>query len=35
MAEPRTPREMTSREKQARPVYVPPSALPDPTPEPG
>ena len=35
MAENRTPREMLSREKSARPVYVPPSTLPDPTPEPG
>lgn len=31
----RTPREIASREKTARSVYVPPSALPDPTPEPG
>ena len=31
----RTPRELVSREKSARAVYVPPSALPDPTPEPG
>lgn len=31
----RTPREILSREKTARSVYVPPSALPDPTPEPG
>ena len=31
----RNPRELTSREKTARAVYVPPSALPDPTPEPG
>ncbi len=31
----RTPRDLTSREKTARAVYVPPSALPDPTPEPG
>lgn len=31
----RTPRELKSREKSARSVYVPPSALPDPTPEPG
>ena len=31
----RTPRDLTSREKTTRPVYVPPSALPDPTPEPG
>jgi hypothetical protein len=35
MAEPRTPRDLVSREKTARSVYVPPSALPDPTPEPG
>lgn len=35
MAENRTPRDLNSREKMARPVYVPPSALPDPTPEPG
>lgn len=35
MAENRTPRDLTSREKQMRPVYVPPSTLPDPTPEPG
>lgn len=31
----RTPRDVVSREKSARAVYVPPSALPDPTPEPG
>ena len=35
MAENRTPRDLVSREKSARAVYVPPSALPDPTPEPG
>mgnify|MGYP003337527528 FL=1 len=35
MAENRTPRDLISREKTARPVYVPPSNLPDPTPEPG
>lgn len=36
MAEnPRTPRGLESREKLSRAVYVPPSALPDPTPEPG
>ena len=35
MAENRTPRDLVSREKSARSVYVPPSALPDPTPEPG
>jgi hypothetical protein len=31
----RTPRDLASREKTARAVYVPPSSLPDPTPEPG
>ena len=31
----RTPRDIVSRDKTTRPVYVPPSALPDPTPEPG
>jgi len=35
MAENRTPRELVTREKEARAVYVPPSTLPDPTPEPG
>lgn len=35
MADARTPRELGSREKSSRAVYVPPSALPDPTPEPG
>ena len=35
MAENRTPRDLISRDKQARAVYVPPSNLPDPTPEPG
>ena len=35
MADTRTPRDLVSREKSARAVYVPPSALPDPTPEPG
>ena len=35
MAETRTPRDILSREKTAREVYVPPSALPDPIPEPG
>jgi len=35
MATNQTPREITSREKTARSVYVPSSALPDPTPEPG
>lgn len=31
----RTTRDLVSREKTARSVYVPPSSLPDPTPEPG
>lgn len=31
----RTPRDLSSREKTTRAVYVPPSSLPDPTPEPG
>lgn len=35
MAENRAPRELETREKTARHVYVPPSTLPDPTPEPG
>ena len=35
MAENRTPRDTMSRDKQARYVYTPPTALPDPTPEPG
>lgn len=35
MAETRTPRDLSSREKNARYVYTPPSSLPDPTPEPG
>ena len=35
MADTRTPRDLVSRDKTARAVYVPPSALPDPTPEPG
>ena len=35
MANERTPRDLISREKTARTVYVPPSAVPDPTPEPG
>ena len=35
MAENRTPRDVESREKSARAVYVPPSALPTPTPVPG
>lgn len=34
MAE-RTPRDLSTREKSARHVYTPPSALPDPIPEPG
>lgn len=35
MADNRTPRDIATREKTARQVYVPPTALPDPTPEPG
>ena len=35
MAENRTPRDLVSRDKQTRYVYTPPTALPDPTPEPG
>lgn len=35
MAENRTPRDLESRAKTARAVYVPPTNLPDPTPEPG
>jgi hypothetical protein len=35
MAENRAPRELVSREKNTRAVYVPPTNLPDPTPEPG
>lgn len=35
MAEPRTQRDLQTREKTARPVYRPPSTLPDPNPEPG
>jgi len=35
MAETRTPRDLVSREKEVREVYVPPNNLPDPTPEPG
>jgi len=35
MAETRTPRDLVTREKTARAVYAPPTALPDPTPEPG
>jgi hypothetical protein len=31
----RNPRDLVSREKTVRAVYTPPSALPDPTPEPG
>jgi hypothetical protein len=34
MAENRTPRDLVSREKTSRYVYVPPSTLPDPTPDP-
>ena len=35
MAEVRNPRDLVSREKQVRTVYVPPTSLPDPLPEPG
>ena len=35
MTQNRTPRDLVSREKTARAVYVPPTSLPDPTPEPG
>ena len=35
MAENRTPRDLESRSKSARAVHVPPTNLPDPTPEPG
>lgn len=35
MAESRVPRELTTREKTARAVYVPPSTLPEPDPRPG
>ena len=35
MANNRTPRDLVSRETNARAVYVPPTSLPDPTPEPG
>jgi len=35
MAENRTNRDLMSREKSGRAVYVPPTNLPDPTPEPG
>jgi hypothetical protein len=31
----RTPRDLETREKSTRAAYVPPSVLPDPTPEPG
>jgi hypothetical protein len=31
----RNPRDLVSREKEVRAVYVPPTSLPDPTPEPG
>jgi hypothetical protein len=35
MADIRTPRDLTSRDKSARTIYTPPSALPDPTPQAG
>jgi hypothetical protein len=35
MADSRTTRDLTARDKNARAVYVPSSNLPDPTPEPG
>jgi len=35
MADNRTPRDQVTRDKNARYVYVPPSTLPTPTPEPG
>lgn len=35
MSQTRTPRDLETREKTMRPAYVPPSALPDPTPQPG
>lgn len=35
MANDRTPRDLTARDKMARPVYQPPSTLPEPNPEPG
>lgn len=35
MAENRVPRDLNTREKETRAVYVPPSTLPDPTPVPG
>jgi hypothetical protein len=35
MAETRTPRDLSAREKAVRTVYAPPSILPDPTPVPG
>jgi hypothetical protein len=35
MADQRTPRDLVSREKEARAEYVPPTNLPDPNPRPG
>lgn len=35
MADPRTPRDLSARDKTMRTVYKPPSSLPDPSPEPG
>ena len=35
MTQNRTPRDLESRAKTTRAVYVPPTSLPDPTPEPG
>jgi hypothetical protein len=35
MADNRTPRDVVTREKSARAIYKPASALPDPTPQPG
>ena len=35
MADTRTPRDLTTRDKTARVVYAPPSTLPTPNPEPG
>lgn len=35
MTKNRDPRDLVSREKSVRAVYVPPTSLPDPTPEPG
>lgn len=35
MADTRAPRDLTTREKQLRVVYTPPSTLPDPLPQPG